>query len=87
MTCFQDTAEALLGHNAESLRRLRDTDETAFDDVFYRAKRTTYVFKNKVKLETYNDENRVKTTVMEIQPVDHREYSRRLINSINRMAS
>ena len=34
--------EALLGHNAESLRRRRDTDEAAFDDVFYRATRTTY---------------------------------------------
>lgn len=93
VTCFQETAEALLGHSAETLGHLRDTvrhiggqenclcnfarrfnckrllpvlpdvvfplffvskDETAFDEVFQKANFTTHIFKNRVKLETYN---------------------------------
>ncbi|XP_071362308.1 replication protein A 70 kDa DNA-binding subunit-like isoform X2 [Trachinotus anak] len=87
VTCFQETAEVLLGHSAETLGELRDTDETAFDEVFQKATFTTYIFKNRVKLETYNDESRVKVTVMEVQPVDHREYSRRLLSNIRKLAS
>ncbi|KAM4620172.1 replication protein A 70 kDa DNA-binding subunit-like isoform 2-T2 [Polymixia lowei] len=86
VTCFQETAEVLLGHSAETLGRLRDTDEAAFDEVFQKTNYTTHIFKNRVKLETYNDESRVKATVMEVQPVDHREYSRRLISNIRKMA-
>ncbi|XP_017292775.1 replication protein A 70 kDa DNA-binding subunit isoform X2 [Kryptolebias marmoratus] len=86
VTCFQETAEVLLGHSSEELGRLRETDEAAFDEVFHKANFTTHIFKNRVKLETYNDESRVKVTVMEILPVDHREYSRRLLSSIQKLA-
>lgn len=87
VTCFQETAEVLLGHSAESLGHLRDTDEDAFDEVFQKANFTTHIFKNRVKLETYNDETRVKVTVLEVQPIDHREYSRRLLTNIHKLAS
>uniref|UniRef100_A0A674PDU3 Replication protein A subunit n=1 Tax=Takifugu rubripes TaxID=31033 RepID=A0A674PDU3_TAKRU len=85
VTCFQETAEALLGHSAETLGQLRDTDEAAFDAVFQKANFTTHIFKNRVKLETYNDESRVKVTVMEVQPVNHREYSRMLLSNIHNL--
>ncbi|XP_058483963.1 replication protein A 70 kDa DNA-binding subunit-like [Solea solea] len=87
VTCFQETAEVLLGHSADTLGHLRDTDETAFEEVFQKANFTTHIFKNRVKLETYNDESRVKVTVMEIQPLDHREYSRTLLRNIHKLAS
>ncbi|XP_068456650.1 replication protein A 70 kDa DNA-binding subunit-like isoform X2 [Clinocottus analis] len=87
VTCFQDTAEVLLGHTAETLGQLRDTDETAFDEVFQKVNFTTHLFRNRVKLETYNDESRVKVIVMEVQPVDHREYSRRLLSNIHKLTS
>ncbi|XP_042354869.1 replication protein A 70 kDa DNA-binding subunit-like [Plectropomus leopardus] len=86
VTCFQETAEVLLGHNAETLGQLRETDEAAFDDVFQKTNFTTHIFRNRVKLETYNDESRLKVAVMEIQPVDHREYSRRLLSNIRKLA-
>uniref|UniRef100_UPI0037E8AE9C replication protein A 70 kDa DNA-binding subunit-like isoform X2 n=1 Tax=Semicossyphus pulcher TaxID=241346 RepID=UPI0037E8AE9C len=86
VTCFQETAEVLLGHSAETLGQLRDTDEAAFDEVFQRATFTTHIFKNRVKLETYNDEARVKVTVLEVRPVDHKEYSKRLLGNIHKLA-
>ncbi|KAM6907231.1 replication protein A 70 kDa DNA-binding subunit-like [Xenentodon cancila] len=86
VTCFQETAEAVLGHKAERLGQLRDEDETAFDEVFQKVSFTTHVFKNRVKLETYNDECRIKVTVLEVLPVDHREYIRRLLGNIRKLA-
>lgn len=87
VTCFQETAEVLLGHSAERLGQLRDTDEEAFEQVFHKANFSTHIFKNRVKLETYNDETRVKVTVLEILPMDHREFSRRLIANIHKMSA
>ncbi|XP_057677875.1 replication protein A 70 kDa DNA-binding subunit-like [Corythoichthys intestinalis] len=85
-TCFQETAETLLGLSAEQLGELRDTDETAFNEVFRKVHFSTHVFRNRVKLETYNDECRIKVTVLEVLPVDHRQHSRNLLNSIRTLA-
>ncbi|KAJ8267219.1 hypothetical protein GJAV_G00139920 [Gymnothorax javanicus] len=85
VTCFQDSAEVILGHDADYLGKLRESSEASFEEVFQHANFSTYNFRIRVKLETYNDETRIKATVMEVQPVDHREYSRRLISSIRKM--
>ncbi|XP_072301910.1 replication protein A 70 kDa DNA-binding subunit-like [Eucyclogobius newberryi] len=87
VTCFQETAEVLLGHSAQRLGQLRDTDEEAFNEIFQKANFTSHIFKNRVKLETYNDETRVKVTVFEILPINHNEYSHRLIRNIHKMSA
>ncbi|XP_035479247.2 replication protein A 70 kDa DNA-binding subunit isoform X1 [Scophthalmus maximus] len=87
VTCFQESAEAILGQNAEYLGQLKESNETAFDEVFQQANFNTFVFRNRVKLETYNDESRIKATVMEVKPVDHKDYCKRLIINIRKHAS
>ncbi|XP_013884908.1 replication protein A 70 kDa DNA-binding subunit [Austrofundulus limnaeus] len=86
VTCFQESAETILGQNAAYLGQLKDSNEAAFDEIFQRANFKSYVFQNRVKLETYNDESRIKVTVMTVIPVDHVEYSKRLIVNIRNMA-
>ncbi|KAM9853645.1 replication protein A 70 kDa DNA-binding subunit isoform 2-T2 [Aulostomus maculatus] len=87
VTCFQESAEAILGQNAAYLGQLKDSNEVAFDEVFQQANFNTFVFRNRVKLETYNDESRIKATVLDVKPVDHKDYSKRLIMSIRKMAA
>lgn len=87
VTCFQESAEAILGQNAAYLGQLKDSNEGAFDEVFQQANFNTFIFRSRVKLETYNDESRIKATVMEVKPVDHREYSKRLIMNIRKLAN
>ncbi|KAK7156501.1 hypothetical protein R3I94_006536 [Phoxinus phoxinus] len=87
VTCFQESAETLLGQNSSYLGQLKDSNEAAFDEVFQLANFNTFVFRNRVKLETYNDESRIKVTVVDVKPVDHREYSKRLIINIRKMAA
>ncbi|XP_037124774.1 replication protein A 70 kDa DNA-binding subunit-like isoform X2 [Syngnathus acus] len=86
-TCFQETAETLLGISAEQLGHLKDTDENAFDNVFDKIYFSTHVFRNRVKLENFNDECRVKVTVMDVLPADQRQHSRRLLSAIRELAS
>lgn len=87
VTCFQESAEAILGQNAAYLGQLKDSNEAAFDEVFQQANFNTFVFRNRVKLETYNDESRIKATVMDVKPVDHKDYIKRLIENIRKLAA
>ncbi|KAK9521047.1 hypothetical protein VZT92_020886 [Zoarces viviparus] len=87
VTCFQESAEAILGQNAAYLGQLKDSNEIAFDEIFQQANFNTFVFRSRVKLETYNDESRIKATVMDVKPVDHKDYSKRLIINIRKLAA
>ncbi|XP_055984059.1 replication protein A 70 kDa DNA-binding subunit [Sorex fumeus] len=87
VTCFQESAEAILGQSTGYLGELKEKNEHAFEEVFQNANFRSFTFKIRVKLETYNDESRIKATVMDVKPVDYREYSRRLITSIRRNAA
>ncbi|XP_058491001.1 replication protein A 70 kDa DNA-binding subunit [Solea solea] len=87
VTCFQESAEAILGQNAAYLGQLKDSNETAFDEIFQNANFNTFVFRNRVKLETYNDESRIKATVLDVKTVDHKDYSKRLIMNIRKLAA
>ncbi|XP_040856214.1 replication protein A 70 kDa DNA-binding subunit isoform X3 [Ochotona curzoniae] len=86
VTCFQESAEAILGQNTAYLGELREKNEQAFEEVFQNANFRSFTFRIRVKLETYNDESRIKATVMDVKPVDYREHARRLIMNIRKNA-
>ncbi|XP_048221409.1 replication protein A 70 kDa DNA-binding subunit [Perognathus longimembris pacificus] len=86
VTCFQESAEAILGQNTAYLGELKEKNEQAFDEVFQNANFRTFTFRIRVKLETYNDESRIKATVMDVKPMDYREYGRRLVTLIRKNA-
>ncbi|XP_053130539.1 replication protein A 70 kDa DNA-binding subunit [Hemicordylus capensis] len=87
VTCFQESAEVLLGQNAAYLGELKEKNEPAFDEVIQKANFTTFEFRIRIKLETFNDESRLKATAMEVKPVGHKEHSRRLIARIRKNAA
>ncbi|XP_013419280.1 replication protein A 70 kDa DNA-binding subunit isoform X2 [Lingula anatina] len=86
VTCFQETTETLLGKSADELGSLRESDEASFDQIFQEATFKSYTFKLRAKQETYNDESRLKTIVVNATPIDYREYNRKLIQDIEKMA-
>uniref|UniRef100_A0A4W3KHH6 Replication protein A subunit n=1 Tax=Callorhinchus milii TaxID=7868 RepID=A0A4W3KHH6_CALMI len=86
VTCFQETGEGILGQNCLYLGELKDSNEQAFEEIFQQANFRSYTCRIRVKLETYNDESRIKATMMDVKPVDHKEYSKRLIMNIRKHA-
>lgn len=86
VTCFQESAEVLLGKNAQELGDMKDSDEAAFDQVFQDAMFKSYIFKLRAKMETYNDETRLKTICVNANTVNWKEYGHRLVEEINKIA-
>ncbi|XP_006891158.1 PREDICTED: replication protein A 70 kDa DNA-binding subunit [Elephantulus edwardii] len=86
VTCFQESAETVLGQSTAYLGELKEKNEQAFDEAFQNANFRSFTFRIRVKLETYNDESRIKASVTDVKPVDHREYGRRLIANIRKNA-
>jgi replication factor A1 len=83
---FNEQAESLLGCTADECYRAsaRDgnLDADTYDSVFAKVLFKEFIFKCKVKNEFHNDENRTKTSVFSISPVDYAKESNDLLEAI-----
>ncbi|PZC79523.1 hypothetical protein B5X24_HaOG216188 [Helicoverpa armigera] len=86
ITAFNEAAEAMLGKNVAEIGRLFEYDKTTYTQMFEEVKFRTFVFKFRTKMETYNDEARLKTVVVNVQPVDYKDANKRLIASIKALS-
>jgi len=84
-TCFQETAEKLLGMSSEEVGNLSEKDEEAYNKVFTDACFKTYSFRCRAKADTYNDETRVKHTVVGVDNVDYAAMNKFMIKEIESM--
>jgi replication factor A1 len=78
ITCFQDSAEAVLGKTAEELGKMRDNDPDQFNEVFNKATFKTFMFQLRAKVEIYNDEARLKLVCVDAQSVQYAAYLKHL---------
>ncbi|KAF9626123.1 hypothetical protein IFM89_030970 [Coptis chinensis] len=85
VTAFQECGEEIIGVSAKELYDLKHEDEDSFGDAIRRVMFTDYVFKLKVKEETFSDEQRVKSTVVKAEKLDVSSESRFLLDMINRL--
>ncbi|KAK1692650.1 hypothetical protein QYE76_009347 [Lolium multiflorum] len=71
-TAFQDAGEEIIGLPAQDLFKIKheDHDDEKFAEIIQRARYQHYLFKLKVKEETYNDEARVKCNIVKVQKLD-----------------
>ncbi|XP_071499912.1 replication protein A 70 kDa DNA-binding subunit-like [Diadema antillarum] len=90
VTCFQETAEQLLGISAQELGSLRDQGEPMekdFNRIFRDACFNSYMFRMRIKMETYNEEARLKCTCMNATPLNVKDYTKKLLDDIRHMAT
>lgn len=85
LTCFQDTAMEMLGVSGDELGQMRETDEPAYDNVFQQANFKEYVFRIRAKVDTFNDEQRLKCYCVAASPVNYVQETRRRIEEIKAM--
>lgn len=86
VTMFQEQAETLLSTTAQELGVLRDENPDMFNNILSAASFKEYIFRMRVKMETYNDESRLKTTIVSVQPINLIEYNKRLLKEIKEMS-
>ena len=63
-SCFQETAEKLLKVDSATLGQYHEHDEEQYNAVFLDSTFKTFNFRMRVKADTYNDETRLKHTVL-----------------------
>ncbi|XP_053984210.1 replication protein A 70 kDa DNA-binding subunit [Hylaeus anthracinus] len=85
-TAFSEEAEKILGITAQELGELQENDNDAYLEKFGSATFRSFIFKIRVKLEMFNDEHRLKATVVSASPIDYKMYNDHLITHIKELA-
>ncbi|KAL5477258.1 hypothetical protein EMCRGX_G024027 [Ephydatia muelleri] len=86
LSCFQDTATQILGgKSSQELGELKEQDEAAFDQAFQSAYFKKYIFKVRAKMDTYNDERRLKFYCMSVSPINCAQETRRCVEDIKQL--
>lgn len=82
---FNDTAQVLLGRTADELNEMKGSgDDAGYEAVFKSALFKTFICRARIKQEAVNDEMRVKSTVVTVQPINYVQESRNLLEAISK---
>ena len=81
---FHDECMKLLGPDTklDELYGLFESNSSEFEDRIKACVFSAYVFKLRAKMEHYNDEGRVRTSVGGLHPVNYAEYGNELLRKI-----
>ncbi|XP_024018543.1 replication protein A 70 kDa DNA-binding subunit A [Morus notabilis] len=87
VTAFQEGGEEIMGVSAKSLYYLKyeEHDDEKFAEIIRKVLFTKFIFKLKVKEETYSDEQRVKSTVVKADKVSYSSESRFLLDLMEKL--
>lgn len=86
VTMFQEAAEGLLGTNSSELGRMMEESKEEYSNVFQKQLFKLFDVRARAKMETYNNETRLKVSVVTIKPVDYKVASTKLIADIKRLS-
>jgi len=82
VTSFQESAEAMLGVTAKQLGDYKDNDEVQFDRVFAEASFKPFIFTLRAKMETYQDDLKLKCSSVKASSLNYKQESKRLLEEI-----
>ncbi|XP_021765534.1 replication protein A 70 kDa DNA-binding subunit A-like [Chenopodium quinoa] len=87
VTAFQEGGEQIMGISAKNLYYLKneEQDDEKFTEIVRAAVFNKYIFKLKVKEETFSDEQRVKSTVVKAEKVNFTAESRSILELMNKV--
>lgn len=86
VSLFHDEAQKLLGVDAKTIGEAMDNKDDSYKQYFTSVNFKKFQMKFRAKTESYNDETRLKITVVDVQPVDSKSYAKRLIDQIKQNA-
>lgn len=87
VTAFQEGGEEVMGVPAKVLYDLKyeEQDDVKFAEIVRKVLFTKFTFKLKVKEEIYNDEQRVKSTVVKAERTNHVSESKYLLDQMEKL--
>ncbi|WPH00458.1 replication factor a protein 1 [Acrodontium crateriforme] len=88
LSCFDDVGAQIMGMPANDIMRMREEgDEKAVNEAFQDANCKTFIFKCKAKMDTFQDQQRVRYQVQYANPLDFTRESKKLADLINQYAT
>ncbi|CAH2078559.1 unnamed protein product [Thlaspi arvense] len=87
VTAFQEAGEEIMGMSAKDLYYVKyeHRDEEKFEDIIRKVAFTKYIFKLKIKEETFSDEQRVKSTVVRVDKLNYSSDTRTILEAMNKL--
>lgn len=86
VTAFQEAGMEIMGVSAKELylKKYEEQDDDGFADIIRNVLFSKYIFKLKVKEETFSDEQRVKSTVVKAEKINFSSEARYLLDLIDK---
>ncbi|XP_060826818.1 replication protein A 70 kDa DNA-binding subunit isoform X2 [Bombus pascuorum] len=85
VTAFNDETEKILGITAQELGELKENDNDAYLEKLGDVTFKSFIFKIRTKMETFGDENRLRSTCIDVSPIDCKAYSEDLITKLKEL--
>jgi len=82
ISMFSDEAEKVVGMTAQDAGELMENDPNGFTEAMEKVHFKEFILKCRAKMESYNDEQRLKTVAVRVDPVNYEDYNAHLIKSI-----
>ena len=70
ITLFDDSAKKIIGKSAKEMASIKESNGIEFRRILHRARYRQFNFSVKTSKETWNDEDRLKVTVTNVEPID-----------------
>ncbi|ORX55345.1 replication factor-a protein [Piromyces finnis] len=85
LTCFNESAEKLLGHKAKELQEIKNYDENEFNKIFDDVSFRQYDFRIRAKIDTYNEESRLRCNIIDVKPINFEIQIKNNIEAIDKL--
>jgi len=85
VTLFNEQGEQMIGMSAQDLADLRERNEDEFNVALDKPLFKQYAFRLRAKMETYNDEARLKVMCNRVDELNIVDYSKFLADEIHKM--
>ena len=70
ITLFDDSAKKIIGKSAKEMASIKESNEIEFRRILHQARYRQFNFSVKTSKETWNDEDRLKVTATNVEPID-----------------
>ncbi|XP_066251958.1 replication protein A 70 kDa DNA-binding subunit [Euwallacea similis] len=84
VSMFSDEAEKVLGMTAQEAGELFETESLHYEEAVQKCHFKELIFTCRVKMEQYNDEARLKTVAVRVEPINYSDYMSHLVSDIKK---
>ncbi|KAJ9641719.1 uncharacterized protein PV06_03743 [Exophiala oligosperma] len=84
VSCFDETGRMIMGKTADELMEIKEVDDKALGDIFSEANCRTWNWKCKAKLDSFQEQQRVRYQINSASPLNYVTESQKLIDLIKK---